>query len=58
MWIARDKNGWLCIFCTKPHLDKVRKGWEIDGIDWCAIDEDLFPEVTFDNSPKELVIKD
>ena len=58
MWIARDKNGWLCIFSTEPHLDKAKERWEIDSIDWCGIDEDLFPEVTFENSPKELVIKD
>lgn len=60
MWIARDKNGELYAYTTKP----IRYG-EYFGAstDWSILDEELwldkesYPEVTWENSPKELVVK-
>lgn len=55
LWIARDESGLLCVHRTEPIL--INRVWDSD--DWWAIDCDLFPEVTFENSPMEveLVIK-
>ena len=62
MWIAREENGLLALWSKKPYL-----GW-YDGPKWMAkgaftadeINKELFPEVTFENSPVkvELKIKD
>lgn len=58
VWIARDKNGTLAIFENKPFLD-IDDAWyceyECDG--FSIINKDMFPEVTFENSPKQLIIK-
>lgn len=58
MWIARNKDGSLALFRYKPWkirydtFDKLRR-------DCIELDKKLYPEVTFENSPKEaeLVIK-
>ena len=54
-WIARDKDGELCIYEEKPYRDKVEEcfdteiGW-IDTFDKCFSDV-LFKNVTWENSP-------
>lgn len=60
MWLARDTNGDLCIYNTKPIKDMYE--WIIPNCtgDYCIIDEKLgaFPEVKWeDNEPRELVLK-
>ena len=66
LWIARDKNGSLSLYACKPieiggdfyvHDGHTRidydtryvAGWYIDNIN-----RNLFPEVTFENSPQEV----
>jgi hypothetical protein len=55
MWIARDFNGDICLHTERPRL--LETVWHSD--DWFFLNEDFFPEVTFENSPQEveLVIK-
>ena len=55
MWIARDKHGEIYLYPTKPQ----KYDYVFDGDDWWQIDQNLFPEVTFENSPMEveLVLK-
>ena len=57
MYIARDPKGIICLHLDKPTLRNDAIGWL--SSDWIILDEDLFPEVTFENSPMEveLVIK-
>lgn len=55
LWIARDNNGRLFLYESKPirYLDEfasVRGYWSH------RIDDDLFPEVTFENSPKRVTL--
>lgn len=60
MWIARDKNTLLHLFTTKPKLEGyIFVGEDEFDNDTCIyeLSRYLFPEVTFENSPKELVIK-
>ena len=69
MWIARDKNGSLSLYACKPieiggyfyvhdgsaRIDygtKYAAGWYIDGIN-----RNLFPEITFENSPQMVELK-
>lgn len=56
MWIARDKCGSISIYTDEPikYIDRFVP-YDCDG---CRLNSDMFPEVTFENSPKELVIKD
>ena len=56
MWIARDKCGSVAIYTEKPikYIDTFLS-YDCDG---CKLNSDMFSEVTFENSPKELVIKD
>lgn len=56
MWIARDENGLLYIYANKPIRRKGRFEDELD--DYEEIPEYYFPEVTWENSPKELVVKE
>ena len=60
MWIARDKDGTLFIFKERPFLedDGEQKIWMTIGAESCiGINFKLFPEVTFENSPKEVELK-
>ena len=55
LWIARDYMfNSLYLYKNKPELDGDR--WiSDDGM--YSIDDDLFPEVTFENSPMEVELK-
>ena len=56
IWIARDRCGILRIYDNKPKVDKRKQ--EIISIGgYYDINNNLFPEVTFDNSPQEVEIK-
>ena len=55
LWIARDCDGTLCIYQSKPFLDPYND-WDSDD-DYLLIDEERFPEVTFENSPQEVELK-
>ena len=51
IWIARNKDGTLEAYRSKPE----RKYKEFDAEDWLDyLDDDEYPEVTWENSPKEL----
>ena len=56
-WIARDRDNSLALFKTRPinHADLC---WvpreDVDCGNYINLPESEFPEVTFDNSPKEI----
>lgn len=58
LWIARDRNNDLYLYTVKPIL---YSNSYFDSRSSTAIamklDEDLFPEVTFENSPQQVEIK-
>ena len=58
VWIARDKDGTLAMFKNKPILG-IDNAWycKDDNDDFSIVNQDMFPEVTFENSPKQLIIK-
>ena len=63
IWIARDKNGKLAIFKNRPVLcqdGEFVNQKQLDGNLGFVhkIPERLYPEVTFENSPRELVVKE
>lgn len=54
LWIARERNWQLYGHSEKPML--VDDEW----VSMCSLyelDADLFPEVTFENSPKKVELK-
>lgn len=63
LWIARDKNGDLHAFSGKP----FRHCWDDDEptvfTNWddvpflVRLDESEFPEVTWENSPRQVELK-
>ena len=69
-WIARTEKGTLTLFYTKPQkfdggfLLRSRYSGEIiswgcynaEG-EWMRLNPDLYPEVTYENSPQEVEIK-
>ena len=57
MWIARDQNGDLFLYPIKPDRYVTEYYVFFNGDDWWNIDSDLFPEVTFENSPQEVELK-
>lgn len=60
LWIARDKDGELCLYKTKPwkreNTDYYNDEFDCDDY-FMNIDEDLFPEITFENSPQQVELK-
>ena len=58
LWIARDKDNDLRVFTSQPYQ---RNGiFMADSSykdDFIFIDSDIFPEVTFENSPQEVELK-
>lgn len=60
LWIARDKDGELCLYKTKPwkRVNTTHHNDQFDCDDsFMNIDNDLFPEVTYENSPQEIELK-
>ena len=61
LWIAREQNGKISIHDMEPEIDtfelygKIVKFW--DSPYRTELEFDLFPEVTFENSPREIEIK-
>ena len=60
LWIARSEAGYLTLFKKKPHKEvsmmSMKTYWN-DGAYSYIIDSYLFPEVTFENSPREVELK-
>ena len=54
LWIARDKDGTLCLYNAKPN--KYTSWFDLDEGS-SALNDSLFPEVTFENSPREVELK-
>lgn len=55
LWIARDKDGSLCLYYEEPY--KCRGFFLCDMNNGMWLDRTLFPEVTFENSPQEVELK-
>ena len=52
LWLARDKSGYLLLFEDAP----IKKGNGFYSLEGCyyVLLGNLFPEVTFENSPKKV----
>ena len=54
VWIARDRNGEVYLHREKPTRF-------VNGVfasdDWWILERCAFPEVTFENSPREVELK-
>lgn len=55
LWVARNKQGTLEMYKNKPSLAKLTNEpvW-INGDFVAFLFKDLFPEVTFENSPRQV----
>ena len=56
LWIARESDGDLYAYETKPSYDEIDDNWDGGG-KWFYMDIHLFPEVTFENSPQKVKIE-
>ena len=60
LWIARDESGDLSLYHLKPELNDldVLKFYQTSkfGMEY-PICNDLFPDVTFENSPQQVELK-
>lgn len=52
LWIARDVGGRLTLHYERPIY--CNRGW--NNV-WAIPDSNIFPEVTFENSPKKVELK-
>lgn len=60
LWIARDRDNSLSLFVSKPinHADRIWIPREnVDCGSYINLAESEFPEITWENSPKQLIIK-
>lgn len=62
MWIARDEDGMLYLYNSKPIKREDTNWWDLedgdgDGDNYVSeLDPRLFSEVTYENSPQEVNI--
>lgn len=59
LWIARNKDGSLTLFENEPYYHDIQGFW-YDVFEMPIADDlksTLFPEVTFENSPREVELK-
>lgn len=58
LWIAREGWGGLYVFGVRPFYDEDYDKWEspISGLSF-QVDDESFPEVTFENSPQVVELK-
>ena len=57
LWIARDRDGDLYLYPSKPRKGDYRFTCGYVYEDYINLDSDEFPEVTFENSPQEVELK-
>lgn len=67
LWIARDKDNSLFIYNNKPVIHKEYESFDVDlnnndsNIFYfdrvIQINSELFPEVTYENSPQQVELK-
>lgn len=57
LWIARDKDGYLYLYDKKPIQEKDYFDSNTKGQYNTLLHSSYFPEVTFENSPKEVELK-
>ncbi len=58
VWIARDKNGELYLYKSKPWRCKEDTNGHFDCDEiLLPMDEDMYPEITWENSPKKFELK-
>ena len=56
MWLARNKDGILCLFNDKPTINHSKISWAVKNCDygypiWNGKMIARFPDVTWENSP-------
>lgn len=60
LWIARDADETLCLYTTKP-WKRIATEYHNNDFDcddeFMNIDNRLFPEITFENSPQLVEVK-
>lgn len=56
LWVARDKDGELYLYDAHPKKNSEFFGCQF-GYKSMLLDERVFPEVTFENSPQEVELK-
>jgi hypothetical protein len=57
LWIARDKDGELYLYPSKPRKGDYRFVCGYVYEDYINLNYDEFPEVTFENSPVQVELK-
>lgn len=51
-WLARDKNGTLCLYVGKPRWSDIRKMWKpTGGRPYFQLDRLEYPDINYKNSP-------
>ena len=57
LWIARDKDKTLWVYDNEP-IKEINSFSCSDDVTECyQLDDKMYPELTFENSPQRLIIK-
>lgn len=60
LWIARDEDdagGELYLYTKQPFLMRNKICWDSEELFYARLPKELFPEVTFENSPQKVRIE-
>lgn len=56
-WIARNKEDELELYPDEPRYDARYDEWTSKVAEYISLPFDLFPEVTWENSPQQIKVK-
>lgn len=57
LYVARDKDGTLAVYPEIPERNVVGGYFHFSYDYYLPLDDDLFPEITWENSPKKVELK-
>lgn len=58
LWLARNKDERLYVYDTLPIRFETLERFQADTFNYMEINQDLYPQVTWNNSPIELKPKE
>lgn len=56
-WAARDKDGFLCCYLSKPRRDDLTEQWvSKDCLSVFTYEQELFPNITWEGEPRQAIM--
>lgn len=58
MWVARDKDGGLFLYASKPSCDEMEGFWWVENMEeMFFLPPGFLPEIRWEDGPEEVVLE-